>query len=136
MIQVFYYQNPFITFCSLKLEKSERKSTQFSWKFLDNVLFSDSYGPPTHVHASVGRLARTYLHQLCTDTGCTLERWMIGTYICLCLRPHRTWHKVTWPKGRIIVGFKGGEGRIPAEVRALLVYAGHRLTWCNMSWWA
>ena len=28
---------------------------------------------PSHRHASVGRLARTYQPQLCTDTGCSLE---------------------------------------------------------------
>ena len=28
---------------------------------------------PTHGSASVGWLARTYLHQICVDTGCSLE---------------------------------------------------------------
>ena len=28
---------------------------------------------PSHVHASVGRPSRTYLQQLCTDTGCSLK---------------------------------------------------------------
>ena len=34
------------------------------------------------------------------------------------------------PEGRIIVGVKegGGEGRIRADTRTLLDYAGHRLT--------
>ena len=28
---------------------------------------------PTHGYTSVGQAARTYLHQLCVDTGCSLE---------------------------------------------------------------
>ena len=33
----------------------------------------------------------------------------------------------------IKVGIKGGGGRQRAETRTLLVYAAHRLTWCNVS---
>ena len=32
-----------------------------------------SYGPPTHGRAKVGRPARTYVQQLCEDTGCCPE---------------------------------------------------------------
>ena len=32
-----------------------------------------SYGPPSRGHTSVGQPTRTYLLQLCTDTGCSLE---------------------------------------------------------------
>ena len=36
-------------------------------------LISDILWTPTHGHASVGRLPRTYLHLVCVDTGCNLE---------------------------------------------------------------
>ena len=36
-------------------------------------------------------------------------------------------------EGRLKWGWKGGEGRERAETRTLLVYAAHRLTWCNVS---
>ena len=32
-----------------------------------------SYGPPTHDRAKAGRPARTYIQQLCEDTGCCPE---------------------------------------------------------------
>ena len=32
-----------------------------------------SYGPPTHAQAKAGRLARTYIQQLCEDMGCSPE---------------------------------------------------------------
>ena len=32
-----------------------------------------SYGPPTHGRAKAGRPARTYIQQLCEDTGCSSE---------------------------------------------------------------
>ena len=32
-----------------------------------------SYGPPTHGRAKAGRPARTYIQQLCEDTGCCPE---------------------------------------------------------------
>ena len=28
---------------------------------------------------NVGRTEKTYIHQLCDDTGCSLEQWTIGT---------------------------------------------------------
>ena len=32
-----------------------------------------SYGPPTYGRAKAGRPARTYIQQLCEDTGCSPE---------------------------------------------------------------
>ena len=32
-----------------------------------------SYGPPTYGQAKAGRPARTYIQQLCEDTGCNPE---------------------------------------------------------------
>ena len=48
-----------------------------------------------------------------------------GRYICLCLSLDRSWQKVKWPEGRIIVVIRGGEGRVRAEARSLLDYASH-----------
>ena len=56
-------------------------------------------------------------------------------YICLCIPPDRTWHKVSWSECRSIVGVTGGSDRTRAETRDLLVYAGHWLTWCNVNRW-
>ena len=42
--------------------------------------------------------------------------------------PDSTWHNVKWPEGRIIVGFRGVEGRTWVKARALLDYAGQRPT--------
>ena len=55
--------------------------------------------------------------------------------ICLWLSSDRNWRKIKWPEGRIIVGFRGGEGRTQAEARALQVHAGHWLTLCYVSRW-
>ena len=32
-----------------------------------------SHRPPSHGHARVGQATKTYLQQLCTDIGCSLE---------------------------------------------------------------
>ena len=32
-----------------------------------------SYVPPTHGRAKAGQPVRTYIHQLCEDTGCSPE---------------------------------------------------------------
>ena len=51
--------------------------------FMDKLINVVLLWTPTHGRANVGRPAKTYLHQLCADTGCSLEelpgRWMIGT---------------------------------------------------------
>ena len=36
-------------------------------------IYIHSYGPPTHGRAKAGRSARTYIQQLCEDTGCCPE---------------------------------------------------------------
>ena len=52
--------------------------------------------------------------------------------IYLSIPPDRTWQKVKWPEGRIIMEIRRGEGRTQVDARALLDYAGHRPTWCNV----
>ena len=43
------------------------------WKSNDKLISDVLQETSSHRRASVGRLARTYLQQLCTDTGCSLE---------------------------------------------------------------
>ena len=43
------------------------------WRSKDELKSDVFLGSPSHGRASVGRLARTYLHQLCTDTRYSLE---------------------------------------------------------------
>ena len=43
------------------------------WRSRDELIFMYSYGPPTHGRAKAGRPARTYIQQLCEDTGCCPE---------------------------------------------------------------
>ena len=55
-------------------------------------------------------------------------------FVYLSLPPTR--HDLTHgqkPESRLKRGQRGGEGRERAETRTLLVYAAHRLTWCNVS---
>ena len=53
----------------------------YSWRSKDKLIRDIVLWTPSHGRAKVGRLARTYLQQLCTDTGCTWkisrERWTI-----------------------------------------------------------
>ena len=52
------------------------RRTRHAWQcwINKNELISDALlGTSPHRRASVGRPIRTYLHQLCTDTGCRLE---------------------------------------------------------------
>ena len=45
-------------------------------------------------------------------------------YICRCLRPDRTWHKVNDPNFGLKWGFRGGEDQARTEARTLLVQCG------------
>ena len=52
------------------------------WRSKDELISDVLLWTPTHGCARVGRPARTYIQQLCEDTGCNPEdlprRWMIG----------------------------------------------------------
>ena len=39
----------------------------------DELVSDVLLGTPTHGRNCIGRLAKTYVHQLCTDTGCSPE---------------------------------------------------------------
>ena len=53
------------------------------WKSKDEFISDVLLWTSTYGNDRIGRPARTYLHQLCEDTGCSLEGcrewWMIGT---------------------------------------------------------
>ena len=44
------------------------RHVRYCWRIKDKLIWA-----PSHGHVSVGRPARTYLQQLCTDIGCSLE---------------------------------------------------------------
>ena len=46
------------------------------WRNKDKLITNIHLWTPTHGHASVGQLAKIYLHQLCVDTGYSLENLM------------------------------------------------------------
>ena len=48
-----------------------RRDTAGEARMNSSVMYS--YGPPTYGQAKAGRLARTYIQQLCEDTGCNPE---------------------------------------------------------------
>ena len=52
------------------------------WRSKDELISDVLLWTPTYGCAKVGRPARTYIQQLCEDTGCNLKtcrrRWMIG----------------------------------------------------------
>ena len=59
---------------SRKLSKLDEPDTQFTaGEAGTNSWVMYSYGPPTYGRAKAGRLARTYIQQLCEDTGCSPE---------------------------------------------------------------
>ena len=43
------------------------------WRSRDKLISDVLLWTHTHGHTSVGRPAKTYIHQLCADTGCHLE---------------------------------------------------------------
>ena len=43
------------------------------WRCKDRLISNVLFLTPAQGHPSVGWLAKTYLHQLCVDTGCSLE---------------------------------------------------------------
>ena len=57
----------------LILQTTQVRHTGHCWrsknKFISNVL----QWTPTHGHTSVGWPIKTYIHQLCADTGCCLQ---------------------------------------------------------------
>ena len=52
------------------------------WRSKDELVSDVLLWTPTYGQAKAGRPARTYIQQLCEDTGCNIEdlpeRWMIG----------------------------------------------------------
>ena len=58
----------------LKTIKIKRtRHVGYCWRSKDKLICDVLLWTPTHRRASVGRPTRTYLQQLCTDTGCDQE---------------------------------------------------------------
>ena len=48
------------------------------WRSKDKLISNVLLWNTSHRHANVSRQTRTYLQQLCMDTGCRLEDWLEG----------------------------------------------------------
>ena len=48
------------------------------WRSRDELISDVLLWTPTYGRAKAGRPARTYIPQLCEDTGCSQRRWTIG----------------------------------------------------------
>ena len=53
--------------------RSEGKLTGHCWRSRDELIRDVLLWTPTHGRAKAGRPARTYIQQLCEDTGCCPE---------------------------------------------------------------
>ena len=45
----------------------------YCWRSMDELIWNFLLWTPTHEHTSVGWPAKTYIYQLCAETGCSLE---------------------------------------------------------------
>ena len=67
----------------LKNQLRFTRNVRDCWRSKDKIISNVLVRIQIHGHAIVGWPARTYLHQLSVDTGCSLETclkwWMIGT---------------------------------------------------------
>ena len=57
----------------LKSHQRRTRHVGHCWRSKDKLISDILLWTPTHGYASVGQPIRTYLHQLCADTGCNLE---------------------------------------------------------------
>ena len=58
---------------SQKLSKLDEPDMRHCWRSKDELISDILPWASPHGRAKVGRSARTYIHQLCVDTGCNLE---------------------------------------------------------------
>ena len=49
------------------------RHAEHCWRSKDDLISDVLQWTPSHGRAKVGRPARTYIQQVCTDTGCSLE---------------------------------------------------------------
>ena len=57
----------------LKNYSKQTRRKVYDWGSKDELITDVHLWTLTHERASVGRPTRTYIHQLCTDTGCSRE---------------------------------------------------------------
>ena len=55
------------------MRKNTEKSLPYSWRSMDELISDVLLWTPTHGRAKAVRPARTYIQQLCEDTGCSPE---------------------------------------------------------------
>ena len=54
------------------------RHTEHCWRSKDELISDVLLWTPAYGQAKSGRPARTYIQQLCEDTGCSQRRWVIG----------------------------------------------------------
>ena len=59
----------------VKANRVTSKTNKTCWHYWGSKdkLLSDCQWTTTHRHTSIGQPAKTYIHHLCADTGCSLE---------------------------------------------------------------
>ena len=58
---------------SKTIQVRQTRHVKHCWRSKDELISDVFRWTPTHGHNNVGQPAKTYLHQLCADTGCSLE---------------------------------------------------------------
>ena len=69
-IYIYIYLKPPI---SKTIQVRRARHAGHCWRSRDELIRDVLLWTPTHGHAKVGRSARTYIQQLCEDTGCCPE---------------------------------------------------------------
>ena len=65
--------DPYLIMLSIKEVVRRTRHAGHCWRSKDELISDVLLWTPTHGCASVGRPARTYIQQLCEDTGCNPE---------------------------------------------------------------
>ena len=58
---------------SKTIQIGQTRYAEHCWRSKDKLLSDVVLWTPSHGHTSIGWLTRTYLQQICMDTGCSLE---------------------------------------------------------------
>ena len=61
-------------YSSLTNHKRRTRLAQNCWRIMDYLISNVFLRTPAHGHTSIGRHAKIYIHQHCTDTGCRVEK--------------------------------------------------------------
>ena len=59
--------------CTFHLTNHPSKTKKKCWRSKDKPISNNLLWTPTYGHTSVDQPAKTYIHKLCADIGCSLE---------------------------------------------------------------